>query len=245
MIWHLMGCVYKNGTPVPDKEIAHMMITLLMAGQHSSSSSSSWIMLRLASRPDLVEELYQEQVRNLGYDGSQPLQYADTDRLPLLRSVVKETLRVHSSIHSLMRKVKNPMPIPNSDYVVAPGRVLVASPIVTHLSDEYFPHAQVWDPHRWVDKLDPEEGDLVDYGYGVVSRGTRSPYLPFGAGRHRCIGERFAYVNLLTIISTLIRHFKFNTVDGKSWVPPTDYTSLFSRPTQPATIRWERRPEAT
>lgn len=28
MIWHLMTCVYRNGTPLPDKEIAHMMITL-------------------------------------------------------------------------------------------------------------------------------------------------------------------------------------------------------------------------
>ncbi len=54
----LMRSTYKNGTPVPDYEIAHMMIALLMAGQHSSSSGGSWIMLRLASRPDIMEELY-------------------------------------------------------------------------------------------------------------------------------------------------------------------------------------------
>jgi sterol 14alpha-demethylase len=41
MIRNLMGCVYKNGQPLPDKEIAHMMIALLMAGKHSSSSSSA------------------------------------------------------------------------------------------------------------------------------------------------------------------------------------------------------------
>ncbi|KAM4056694.1 cytochrome p450 [Hirsutella rhossiliensis] len=244
MIWHLMGCIYKNGKQLPDKEIAHMMITLLMAGQHSSSSSSSWIMLRLASRPDIVEELYQEQIQKLGYDATrpQPLQYSDIDRLPLLQNVIKETLRVHSSIHSLMRKVMRPMQVPNSDYTITPDKVLVASPIVTHLSEEYFPNAQVWDPHRWDDAVEAEvDGDMVDYGYGAVSKGTRSPYLPFGAGRHRCIGEKFAYVNLCTIISTMVRNLKLNTVDGKSWVPATDYTSLFSRPTQPAEVRWERR----
>ncbi|WEW55696.1 Lanosterol 14-alpha-demethylase [Emydomyces testavorans] len=249
MIWHLMDCVYKSGQPLPDKEIAHMMITLLMAGQHSSSSSSSWIMLRLASHPDLVEALYHEQMQNLSNNRSQlkPLQYEDINKLPLLQNTVKETLRVHSSIHSLMRKVMRPMPIPNSKYVVTPDKVLVASPIVTHLSEEYFPDAQVWDPRRWESATEIEtDGDMVDYGYGAVSKGTRSPYLPFGAGRHRCIGEKFAYVNLCTIIATLIRNLKLSTLDGKCWVPPTDYSSLFSRPTQPSEIRWERRfPEAT
>ena len=239
MIWHLMDCKYKNGTPIPDKEIAHMMITLLMGGQHSSSSSSSWIMLRLAAHSGIQEELYQEQVQTLG---TRPLEYADLERLPLLQNVVKETLRVHSSIHSLMRKVMNPMPIPDTDYVVTTDKVLVASPIATHMSEEHFRDAHVWDPHRWDDRLELEdESDIVDYGYGAVSKGTGSPYLPFGAGRHRCIGEKFAYVNLCTIISTLVREFRFGTVDGGMSVPPTDYTSLFSRPTQPWAVRWERR----
>jgi sterol 14-demethylase len=189
MISNLMGCVYKNGQQLPDKEIAHMMITLLMAGQHSSSSSSAWIMLRLASRPDIVEELYQEQVRNLGYNGLQGLKYEDMDKLPLLENVVKETLRIHSSIHSLMRKVMKPMRVPNSEYIITPDKVLVASPIVTHLSEEYFTNASVWDPHRWERREEEKETDVdtIDYGYGVMSKGTRSPYLPFGAGRHRYI----------------------------------------------------------
>ncbi|KFY47374.1 hypothetical protein V494_00014 [Pseudogymnoascus sp. VKM F-4513 (FW-928)] len=79
IMWQLMRLTYEDGTPVPDEEIAHMMIAhmmiahmmiahmmiahmmiaLLMASQHTSSSSSSWIMLRLASRPDIIEELYQ------------------------------------------------------------------------------------------------------------------------------------------------------------------------------------------
>lgn len=63
-----MSSVYKNGTLVPDAEIAHMMIALLMAGQHSSSSTSAWVILRLATRPDIVEELYEEQKSVLGAD---------------------------------------------------------------------------------------------------------------------------------------------------------------------------------
>lgn len=250
MIWNLMRCIYKNGQPVPDKEIAHMMITLLMAGQHSSSSISSWIMLRLASQPTILEQLYQEQLSQLPHttdSGSlRPLQYQDLDRLPLHANVVKETLRLHSSIHSIMRKVKNPLPVPGTPYVIPTTHVLLASPGVTALSNECFPNALRWDPHRWGDQGDKGEGDtdeVVDYGYGAVSKGTSSPYLPFGAGRHRCIGEKFAYVNLVVIVATIVRHVRLSNVNGRKGVPDTDYSSLFSGPMKPALIRWERRPE--
>lgn len=241
MIWNLMNCVYKNGTPLPDKEIAHMMIALLMAGQHTSSSASTWIVLHLASRPDITEQLYQEQMQNLSSCGKlSPLQYSDLDKLPLLRDVVKETLRVHSSIHSVMRKVKRPMEVPGTPYVVMPDKVLLASPLVTALSEEHFANAQEWEPHRWAAREDGEEEE-EEAGDGPIRKGTNSPYLPFGAGRHRCIGEKFAYLNLSVIIATLVRDFQFFTMDGNKGVPKTDYSSLFSRPLQPAVIRWERR----
>ncbi|KAL4873033.1 hypothetical protein BDV12DRAFT_209671 [Aspergillus spectabilis] len=250
MIWNLMRCTYKDGNPVPDKEIAHIMITLLMAGQHSSSSISAWILLRLASEPRILAELYQEQVDNLKYDSHtgqfEPLQYKDFDLLPFHQSVIKETLRVHLSIHSILRKVKNPMPVPGTSYVIPTSHVLLASPGATALSEEYFPNANVWDPHRWEtqqpNKEEEEEaGELIDYGYGAVSKGTNSPYLPFGGGRHRCIGEKFAYVNLGVIIATLVRNLKLHTVDGRGGVPATDYSSMFLSPTKPALVGWERR----
>ena len=53
MIWNLMRSEYKDGAPIPHHEIAYMMIGLSMAGQHTSSSIRGWILLRLASRPDL------------------------------------------------------------------------------------------------------------------------------------------------------------------------------------------------
>ncbi|KAK1544935.1 14-alpha sterol demethylase Cyp51A [Colletotrichum paranaense] len=249
MLWNLMNSNYKDGTPVPDKEVACMMITLLMGGQHSSSSASAWIMHRLAAHPDVAEELYQEQILNLGHgDESRlsPMQYCDLDKLPLLHNVVKETLRLHGSIHSILRKVMNPLAIPGSPYVVGTDKVLLASPMVTAISDEYFPDAKSWNPHRW-DELQPSESivdanDVVDYGYGAVSKGTRSPYIPFGAGRHRCIGEKFAYLNLGVIVGTIVRNFKLGTIDGSTGiVPPTDHTSMFARPVQPGLIRWTRR----
>ena len=225
MIWNLMRCRYKDGTPVPDKEIAHMMIGLLMAGQHSSSVTSSWIMLHLAAQPEILEELYQEQLRVFG-DLSTPMDFENIQDLPLLMNVIRETLRFHSPIHSIMRKVKNPLPIEGTDWVVPPSHVLLAAPATIGMSDDYFPSAHKWDPHRWDHMADPreQEKEKTDYGYGLVSTGADSTYLPFGAGRHRCVGEHFAYTQLTIVISIMVREFRVSNVEGKTGVVTTDYS---------------------
>lgn len=231
MIWNLMSCVYKNGTPIPDEEIAHMMIALLMAGQHSSSSTAAWIVLRLATCPKLMEELYEEQQRIL--DKDEPLTYESLQKLDLHSKVIKETLRIHAPIHSMMRTVKNPMPIDGTPYVIPTSHNVLSSPGVTARLEEFFPEPLKWDPHRWdeVVAAKDEDEEQIDYGYGMVSKGTTSPYLPFGAGRHRCIGEQFAYVQLGTILAALVREFKFSNPPGFTAIPETDYSVSLHAPT--------------
>lgn len=250
IMYHLMNSSYKDGTPVPDHEIAHMMIALLMAGQHSSSSTSSWIMCRLASRPDIMEDLYQEQIRELG-SIDKPLEYEDLAKLTLNANVIRETLRMHAPIHSIMRKVKSPMPVPGTKFVIPTSHTLLAAPGVSGNDEAYFPEPETWEPHRWekahslapLQSVKPDDDEeKVDYGYGLISKGASSPYLPFGAGRHRCIGEQFAYLQLQTIVANVTRLFKFRNVDGSTGkTVGTDYASLFSRPLEPAPIYWEKR----
>ena len=123
-----MSCVYKDGTPVPDIEVAHIMIALLMAGQHSSSSTISWIILRLASQPEITEQLYQEQIRVLGAD-LPPLTYENLQKLELQTNVIKETLRLHAPIHSMLRTVKYPLQVEGTSYVIPNSHNVLSSPV--------------------------------------------------------------------------------------------------------------------
>ena len=258
MIWNLMNCSYKDGKPIPDREIAHMMIALLMGGHHSSSSTISWILLRLASRMDIQEDLLEEQRKVLGVDDDgliRNFHYDDLENLSLHANVVKETLRLHAPIHSVMRVVKNPIRVTGTRYIIPTSNVLLASPGVTSRVGEHFPEPLLWEPHRWdalagnYPGLSPKHltEDLVegkeDFGLGTTGKGATSPYLPFGAGRHRCIGEKFAYVQLQTILATVVRNFKFHHSGRKEEIIGTDYSSLFSGPLNPATVAWERRRE--
>lgn len=54
MLWNLMDRSYKDGTPISDKEVAHMMIALLMAGQHTSMATITWTLLHLGEQPEIL-----------------------------------------------------------------------------------------------------------------------------------------------------------------------------------------------
>lgn len=50
MIAALRSQKYRDGRPLRDHEIAHIMIAILMAGQHTSSATASWALLHLADK---------------------------------------------------------------------------------------------------------------------------------------------------------------------------------------------------
>ncbi len=156
------------------------------------------------------EALYQEQVKYFGTpDGNlRAMTYEELRELPVLDAVIRETLRLHPPIHSIMRYVRDDVSVPPSlaapskdgVFVVPKGHYVLASPSVSQMDPRVWKDAQRFDVSRWTDPdgvaaqafkaYADENGEKIDYGFGAVSKGTESPYQPFGAGRHRCIGEQ-------------------------------------------------------
>jgi cytochrome P450 len=65
-------------------------------------------------------------------------------------------------------------------------------------------------------------------------------------GRHRCIGEAFAFVQIKTLACMLLREFVPSLVKdeaGEPRFPKSDYTSLITMPEKPAYIMMARRNE--
>lgn len=58
------------------------------------------------------------------------------------------------------------------------------------------------------------------------------------SGRHRCVGETFAYMQIKTIWSVLLKKYKFSLIDG--FFPPVNYSTMIHTPTKPI-IRYQRR----
>ncbi|GAA5856096.1 hypothetical protein JCM9279_002364 [Rhodotorula babjevae] len=268
MLTALQNQQYKTGEPLTDKQIAHIMIALLMAGQHTSAATGAWAILRLGEFPDLQRRLYAEQVEHF-YDKEtetwRELEY-ETLQTPLLMAFIKELLRCHPPLHSLMRKIILDCPVPATvgspaaephqsaawkkrteglEYVVPRGEFVLAAPGYSQVDEGIWgPDAKEFRPERWMDqgegaKVPGEEDEgEEDYGWGKISKGGKSAYLPFGAGRHRCIGEQFANVQLGTIIATLVRENEW-TLDQK--FPGNDYTTMIVMPEAPRNVSFKRR----
>lgn len=234
----MKSSTYKDGVKMTDQEIANLLIGVLMGGQHTSAATSSWFLLHLAEKPELQEELLQEQKRVLG--NRKEVTYDDLAEMPLTNNVIKETLRMHMPLHSIFRRVSQDLAVPGTSYVVPRGHYVLVSPGYAMINESYFPEASTFNPHRWDNMVSSEDEKTVDYGFGAVSKGVSSPYLPFGGGRHRCIGEQFAYCQLGTILSVFIRTMKWRFPEGVK-LPPPDYQSMVTLPEQPAKIYWELR----
>uniref|UniRef100_A0A8C6PP64 Lanosterol 14-alpha demethylase n=1 Tax=Nothobranchius furzeri TaxID=105023 RepID=A0A8C6PP64_NOTFU len=185
----LIDATYKDGRPLNDNEIAGMLIGLLLAGQHTSSTTSAWMGFFLARDKDLQERCYAEQKAVCGED-LPPLDFDQLKDLSLLERCLKETLRLRPPIMTMMRMARTPQTAAGYDIPVG---------------------HQVWE---------------------------KFAYIPFGAGRHRCIGENFAYVQIKTVWSTLLRLYEFDLVDG--YFPTINYTTMIHTPHNPV-IRYRRR----
>ncbi|KAK0136477.1 Lanosterol 14-alpha demethylase [Merluccius polli] len=217
----LIDATYKDGHSLSDDEIAGLLIGLLLAGQHTSSTTSSWMTFFLARDKKLQERCYAEQKAVCG-DDLPPLEFDQLKDLSLLDRCVKETLRLRPPIMTMMRMARSPQRV--AGYTIPVGHQVCVSPTVNQRLPDTWTERDDFNPDRF----------LSDN----AASGEKFAYVPFGAGRHRCIGENFAYVQLKTILSTMTRKYEFDLVDG--YFPSINFTTMIHTPHNPV-IRYKSR----
>ncbi|XP_063308520.1 lanosterol 14-alpha demethylase [Pelobates fuscus] len=222
MLQTLVDATYKDGTPLTDDEIAGMLIGLLLAGQHTSSTTSAWMGFFLAKNKSFQDQCFAEQKAVCGED-LPSLNYDQLKDMQALDRCIKETLRLRPPIMTMMRMARTPQETVGG-YVIPPGHQVCVSPTVNHRLRDTWVQNTDFNPDRYL--------------HENPAAGEKFAYVPFGAGRHRCIGENFAYVQIKTIWSTMLRLYEFELVDG--YFPSINYTTMIHTPNNPV-IRYKRR----
>ena len=207
-------------------EITGMFISLMFAGHHTSSGTSSWTMIELLRNPDFYAKVQQE-LDDLYSDG-QEVSFHALRQIPHLDNALKETLRLHPPLIILMRVAQDEFEVVG--HPIHKGQLVAASPAISNRLPEDFPNPDSFDPDRYEK---PRQEDLIN----------RWTWIPFGAGRHRCVGAAFAQMQIKAIFSVLLREYEFEMAQ-----PPetyrNDHSKMVVQLARPARVRYRRRSKA-
>ncbi|TXI46272.1 MAG: cytochrome P450 [Mycobacterium sp.] len=204
-------------------EITGMFISLMFAGHHTSSGTSSWTLIELLRHPGEYAEVQQE-LDDLYADG-QEVSFHALRQIPKLENVLKETLRLHPPLIILMRVAQGEFEV--EGYPIHKGDLVAASPAISNRIAEDFPDPDAFDPSRY-DK--PREEDVIH----------RWTWIPFGAGRHRCVGAAFAQMQIKAIFSVLLREYEFEMAQPADSYH-NDPSKMVVQLARPARVRYRKR----
>ncbi len=220
----LMTGQYADGSTLNNDNITGMLLTLIFAGQHTSAVLAAWSGVELLQHPNYLAEVLQEQNAVLG--PSRPLTFDALNEMTLLGWAVKESERLHPPLILLMRKVQRDLQFKH--YCVPAGWLVMVSPAVSQRIAEVFPDPDCYDPYRYAPGREED-------------RRTRFALITFGGGRHACIGMTFAYLQIKTIWSVLLRHFDLELMDAN---PRPNYDTFVVGPKPPCRVRYRRKRRA-
>jgi len=199
----------RDGAALGSAELRDEAITL---GATSSTTLRplTWVWYLLATHPAVEERLVGELAAVLG--GRAP-GAEDLARLPYLRQVLDETMRLYPPL---------PVMIPRRataddrvcGHAVRRGSIVLVMPWVLHR------HRRLW---RDPDRFDPDR-----FAEPEARARSRYSYLPFGIGPHVCVGASLAMMQLVIAVAILAQRFRFRLVPGQR-IEPVAWINLRPR----------------
>ena len=185
----------EHGQPMSDQQLRDEAVTILLAGHETTALALSWTWHLLIGHPDLEERLAAE-VRDVLSE--RPATVEDLPKLRFTEQVVLESMRLYPPAWAVGREALHDCQI--GGYAVPAGTTVYMSPWVVHRSPRFFDMPEEFRPERW-------QGDFA-------KQLPRFAYFPFGGGPRVCIGNRFAMMEAVLILATMVQHFRIERAKG-------------------------------
>ncbi len=204
-------------------EVTGMFISMMFAGHHTTSGTAAWTLIELLRHPDELATVNAE-LDSLYADGSE-VSFQALREIPRLESAIKEALRLHPPLIVVMRVAQRD--VTYGGMRIPAGSLVAASLAVSNRIPESFPDPDAFVPERY---LDPRNEDVANPW----------DWIPFGAGRHRCVGAPFAMMQLKAIFSVLLQGWSFEAAQPLDTYR-NDHSKMVVQLQQPCRVRYHRR----
>jgi sterol 14-demethylase len=204
-------------------EITGMFISMMFAGHHTSSGTAAWTLIELLRHPGQMTAVAAEL--DALYRSGAEVSFQALREIPRLEAAIKEALRLHPPLILLLRAATRDLEV--QGYQIPAGALVGATPAISNRIAADFPDPDQFAPERYAE---PRQEDLVN----------RWTWIPFGAGRHRCVGANFAMIQLKAIFSVLLRDWTFELAqDPASY--RNDHSKMVVQLARPCVVRYRRR----
>jgi cytochrome P450 len=190
-----------------DQEVHDEVMIIFLAGHETTSVALCWTWYLLARHPRIEAKLHAEVDRILPSDRLPGV--ADLPQLDYTRKVVTESMRIYPPVWGITRRAVEACQI--GEYDVPARTLVISSQWILHRDSSYFEDPLEFRPERWTPELQ--------------SRLPKFAYFPFGGGMRGCIGESFAWMELILVVATMARRWRFY-VDPKAKIVPNPLFTL-------------------
>lgn len=185
----------ETGRRMNTAELRDNLLTFIVAGHETTALTLGWALYLCAFDPKAQEAARAEVCRVLGARVS--VTGEDVERLPLIRRIIDETLRLYPPAGMISRTARAADTLCGRD--IRPGDTVIIPIYALHRNRLLWGNPNAFDPDRFADR----------------KHITRYAYLPFGDGPRICIGASFAIQEAVIVLGTLLRRFRFAAVPGK------------------------------
>ena len=185
----------ESGEAMTDQQVHDEIITLMIGGIESTAAALSWAFHELGRNPG-IEERIQAEVDAARIDQASSAEGAP--RLEYTTRFVKEVLRLYAP-WLLTRRALSTLEL--GDVRIPAGSTVLYSPYAVHHDPRLYPDPMRLDPDRWL----PDR----------VQAKSQTTFLPFGAGVHQCIGESFAFLEMIIVVATVTGRWRLRPVAAR------------------------------
>jgi cytochrome P450 len=177
---------------------------MLVAGTDTSYTLLEWAMAELINHPTEMRKL-QDEIRAAVGSSSGGVTEDDLPRLPYLKAVIKETLRLHPPGPLLLPRETLEDTELQGYHVPARTRVVINVWAIGRDPATWGENAEEFVPERFA-----ADGEAEEY----QKMGLDFRFLPFGAGRRGCPGVGFAAPANELALASLLYHFDWEVPGG-------------------------------
>jgi cytochrome P450 len=208
----------ETGEPMSEEQVMIESLQLMVAGNETSSNALSWIFYLLARHPDHLARIRGEIDAVIG---DKPLDFEALHALEKTLQVIDEAMRLYPPFWMVDRIALEDDEICGIE--IPAGTMVIPYIYGTHRNPAFWSDAESFDPSRF----DPDRRKERN-GFA---------YIPFGAGPRICIGNNMAILQILMIVTSVVRAYDFELLTDQ---PVGIRPMMILRPDGPITMRFRR-----